>query len=137
VAELDSPGLLDARFMQQLDAAAAPASVDQLAPAAKLELLTRLYAKNVGGAPKYPEEVTGLKDKSALTAAKIDYLSQEVRKRMVIGDEDLKALGEQRAMALQQVLLSDTQIDPARVFLVANGKAKVQNGAVRVEMTLR
>jgi hypothetical protein len=137
VAELDAAALLDARFQLRLRAAAAPAGLDQLSPAARLDLLARLYAKDLGGAPKYPEEVTGLKDKTALTAAKIDYLSQELRRRMLIGDEDLKALGEQRAMALQQVLLGDTQIDPARVFLVANGKAKVQNGAVRVEMTLQ
>jgi Domain of Unknown Function (DUF748) len=137
VAELDAAALLDARFQQRLRAAAAPAGVDQLSPAARLDLLAKLYAKDLGGAPKYPDEVTGLKDKTALTAAKIDYLSQELRQRMAIGDEDLKALGEQRAMALQQVLLSDTQIDPARVFLVANGKANIQNGAVRVEMTLQ
>ena len=43
-----------------------------------------------------------------------------------MGDADLTALGQQRAMALQQALLTGTQIDPERVFLVANDKARKQ-----------
>jgi hypothetical protein len=38
---------------------------------------------------------------------------------------------------VQQALLTDTQIDPARVFLVANDKAKKQDGAVRLELSLK
>jgi hypothetical protein len=34
-------------------------------------------------------------------------------------------------------LLTDTQIDQARVFLVVNDKAKNQNGKVRLEMSLK
>jgi len=56
---------------------------------------------------------------------------------MAIGDAELKALGQQRAMALQQALLTGTGIDPGRVFLVANGKAKLQAGLVRLELSLR
>ena len=40
-------------------------------------------------------------------------------------------------MNLQDALLTGTQIDPARVFLVANDKAKNQDGAVRLELSLR
>ena len=54
-----------------------------------------------------------------------------------MNDSDLTALGQQRAMNLQQALLGDSQIDPARVFLVANDKAKNQDGRVRLELTLR
>ena len=50
---------------------------------------------------------------------------------------DLTALGQQRAMNLQQALLTGTQIDPERVFLVANDKAKNQDGRVRLELSLR
>ena len=35
-------------------------------------------------------------------------------------------------MNLQQALLTGTQIDPGRVFLVANDKAKNQDGHVRL-----
>jgi hypothetical protein len=40
-------------------------------------------------------------------------------------------------MAIQQALLTGTQIDPARVFLVVNDKAKSQDGRVRLEMSLK
>ena len=56
---------------------------------------------------------------------------------MTVPDDRFKALGEQRAQALQQALLTDTQIDPARVFLVANDKAVAKDGAVRFELSLR
>ena len=51
--------------------------------------------------------------------------------------DQLTALGQQRALALQRALLTDTGIDPARIFLVANDKAKEKDGAVRVELSLR
>ena len=40
-------------------------------------------------------------------------------------------------MAIQQALLTGTQIDPARVCLVVNDKAKNQSGKVRLEMSLK
>jgi hypothetical protein len=47
-------------------------------------------------------------------------------------------LAQQRAANLQQVLLgNETQIDPARVFSVANDKAKNQDGKVRLELSLQ
>jgi hypothetical protein len=72
-----------------------------------------------------------------MTPAKIEFLSRELHQHITISDSDLTALGQQRAMALQQALLSGTQIDPQRVFLVANDKAKNQGGLVRLELSLR
>jgi hypothetical protein len=148
--EVDGPALIDARFKEQLRSAetlrsgpkksapAAPSTdFDELDPAAKLDLLTQMYGRSPGGKPTYPDAVGGMTDKAAMTIAKIDYLTQELRKRIVIGDAELNALGQQRALALQQALLTGTQIDPGRVFLVANGKAKVQGGLVRLELTLQ
>jgi hypothetical protein len=40
-------------------------------------------------------------------------------------------------MAAQQALLTDTQVDPARVFLVVNDKAKNHDGKVRLELSLK
>lgn len=148
--EADGPALIDARFKEQLQGAetlgsgrkksapAAPSTdFDELDPAAKLDLLTQMYGRSPGGKPTYPDAVSGMTDKAAMTTAKIDYLTQELRKRIVIGDAELNALGQQRALALQQALLTGTQIDPGRVFLVANGKAKVQGGLVRLELSLQ
>ena len=50
---------------------------------------------------------------------------------------DLTNLGQQRAQNLQQLLLKDSQIDPERVFLVANDKAKAEGDKVRLELSLK
>jgi hypothetical protein len=145
VNELDRPRLVETRFQAQVQAQAAsrkkppagPVNLQQLDPPAQLDLLTQLYAKNFGAEPKFPESVTAIKTKPEATAAKIEFLSGELHQRITVGDADLTALGQQRAMNLQQALLTDTQIDPDRVFLVANDKAKGQDGRVRLELSLR
>jgi hypothetical protein len=147
VSDLDRPALVEAHFSAQVRDAqsgktgkksAAPApEFDQMDPAAKVELLTRIYVKELGGEPKYPEAVTSIKTKPELAAAKAEFLSQALHEHIAITDGDLTALGQQRAMAIQQALLTGTQIDPARVFLVVNDKAKNQNGKVRLEMSLK
>ena len=110
---------------------------EQLDAASKAELLSQLYEKNLGGEPKYPESVTSVKDKSQLAAAKAEYLSQALHEHIAVSDADLSALGQQRAATLQRALLTETEVDPERVFLVANGKAKSQDGRVRLELSLK
>jgi Domain of Unknown Function (DUF748) len=147
VSDLDRPALVEAHFSAQVrdaqsgkngkkSAAPAPA-FEQMDPAAKVDLLTRIYVKELGGEPKYPEAVTSIKTKPELAAAKAEFLSQALHEHIAITDGDLTALGQQRAMAIQQALLTGTQIDPARVFLVVNDKAKNQNGKIRLEMSLK
>jgi Domain of Unknown Function (DUF748) len=148
VTDLDGPALVETQFASQVQEAQkpkggkkasseAPPSLDQMEPPARLDLLTQLYEKNMGGAPKYPDSITSIKAKPDAIAAKSDFLTQELHAHITVGDADLKALGEQRAVAVQQALLTDTQIDPTRVFLVANDKAKNQDGKVRLELTLK
>ena len=148
VTDLDRPALIEAQFSSQVreaqaakggkkTAAAEPPALGPTGPGAKLDLLTQLYEKNLGSAPKYPDSVTGIKTKPETIAAKSDFLSGELRSHIAVGDAELKALGQQRAMVVQQALLTDTQIDPTRVFLVANDKAKGQDGKVRLELTLK
>ena len=149
IGDLDRSALVEARFMTQVrdaqaageaggkkPAVAAP-EFEQLDPAVRAVLLTRLYVRNIGGEPKYPEAVTSIKTKPELAAAKADFLSQALHAHIAITDADLTALGQQRAMAIQQALLTGTQVDPARVFLVVNDKAKAQDGKVRLEMSLK
>ncbi|MEA3160948.1 MAG: hypothetical protein QOD95_2496 [Gammaproteobacteria bacterium] len=148
VGELDRPGLVEGRFQAQIhDLQAATAArkkspgpavgFEQLDATAQLELLTQLYAKNFGAEPKFPEPIAAIKGKPEIAAAKIEFLSRELHEHITVGDTDLAALGQQRAMNLQQALLTDTQLDPGRVFLVANDKAKNQDGRVRLELSLR
>jgi hypothetical protein len=148
VSELDRPTLVEARFLTQVREAqsgkggrnkspgAAP-DFGQLDGPAKVELLTQVYAKDVGGEPKFPQEISNLKTKPELAAAKADFLTKALHEHIAVTDGDLTALGQQRAVAVQQALLTDTQLDPARVFLVVNDKAKNQDGKVRLELSLK
>ena len=153
VPDLDRPALVAATFEAQVadaqaeaqtqkgahKAAASPAasSFDQLDPTAKLDVLTRLYARDFGSEPKYPDSVTAIKQKPELTAAKIDFLTATLREHVAVGEEQLTALGQQRALVLQRALLTDSGIDPGRVFLVVSDKATQKDGAVRMELSLR
>ena len=148
VTELDRPALVEVQFSTQLrdalstmpdrkKAAAAAPDFAQWEPAVKLDILTRLYAKNIGAEPKYPEAIASLKTKSELAAAQVDFLSQELHRHIAIADGDLTTLGQQRAQAVQRALLTDTQIDPERVFLAVSDKAKSEAGLVRLELTLK
>jgi Domain of Unknown Function (DUF748) len=148
IKELDRPHLADAKLQAQIQEvlAASPArkksgvaalEYGQIEPAAQLDVLMRLYVREAGAEPKFPDAVAGIKSKPESVAAKIDFLNGSLHERIVISESDLTALGEKRAMNLQDALLTGTQIDPARVFLVANDKAKNQDGAVRLELSLR
>jgi hypothetical protein len=145
VSELDRPRLAALKFQVQLNAAQAAKSktgsvapaFDQLPAPAQLVLLTETYAKNVGGEPKFPETISGIKTKPEVISAKIDYLTRQLQDHIAVSESDLTALGQQRATNVQQALLTGTQIDPSRVFLVANDKAKNSTGSVRLEMSLR
>jgi len=148
VSELDRPQLVEEKFQAQIhEIQAATASrkksagpvvgFEQLDAAAQLDLLTQLYTKNFGAEPKFPESIAAIKAKPEIVAAKIEFLGRELHQHIAISDSDLTALGQQRAMNLQQALLTGTQLDPERVFLVANDKAKNHDGLVRLELSLR
>jgi multidrug efflux pump subunit AcrB len=148
IGDLDRPALVEAKLSTQVREAQSgtgnrkqsPADApefEQLDPAAKVEFLTRLYAKNVGGEPKFPQEITSLKTKAESLAAKADLLKQALREHITVTDSDLVTLGQQRAIAVQQALLRDGEVDPARVFLAVNDEAKKQDGKVRLELSLK
>ena len=148
VNDLDRPSLVESKYQAQIREAlsaaaarkkpgAAELSFDQMEPGAQLDLLTKLYAKDAGSEPKFPDSVDALKTKAEKTAAKNEFLSREIHGHITVDESDLTALGQLRATNMQQALLTGTQIDPERVFLVANDKAKNQDGRVRLELSLR
>jgi hypothetical protein len=146
VKELDAPMLVEAQLQAHIQAMQSSGAVSrksaavpfaQLEPAAQVDVLEKLYTKDVGGDLKYPDTVTAIKTKPELAAAKVDYLNHALHDHVIVGEAELTALGQQRAMNLQQQLLTGTQIDAERVFLVANDKAKNDSGKVRLEMSLR
>jgi hypothetical protein len=154
VPELDRPAMIEARLdeniraQQQLKAQHKEGDEAQVVPPpfvslpvdAQLELLTVLYKKEFGAKPEFPpaapEKEAAADSKAAAKTANVDFLRQALLKHSSVSDDDIKALAQKRAEAIQQVLLADTQIEPSRVFLVANGKAKAQAQAVRLELTL-
>jgi len=146
VKELDAPMLVEAQLQAHIQAIQSSGAVSkksaavpfaQLEPAAQVDVLEKLYTKDVGGDLKYPDTVTAIKTKPELAAAKVDYLNHALHDHVIVGEAELTALGQQRAMNLQHLLLTGTQIDAERVFLVANDKAKNDSGKVRLEMSLR
>ena len=156
VSDLDRPAMIEARLMEGVQAQQrlkAPHKkgdtggqplppLESLAPPAQIELLAAVYKKEFGSAPDFPKPETAASDaaaadaKAKASADKVEFLRQSLLKKLTVSDDQIKALAQQRAEAIQQVLLADTQIDPTRVFLVANGKAKAQSQSVRLELTL-
>jgi hypothetical protein len=148
LGELDRPQLVEEKFQAQIHEIQAATAArkkssgptigfEQLDATAQLDLLTQLYTKNFGAEPKFPESISAIKAKPEIVAAKIEFLGRELHQHIAISDSDLMALGQQRAMNLQQALLTGTQLDPQRIFLVANDKAKNHDGRVRLELSLR
>jgi hypothetical protein len=110
----------------------------QLDPAAELKLLTTLYTQQLGHAPQFPAPPTDASTaKADVMSRNIDFLKTELKAGIVVDDSQLTALGQQRAIAIQQLLLTGTGIDPSRVFLVANNKIKLQDGMARLELSLQ
>jgi hypothetical protein len=151
VPDVDGPALVAAQFDAEVTAeqaakrsskkksadAVQPTPYSQLDPAAQVDLLTAVYAKDFGAAPNFPDEVTSIKSKPDLAAAKVTFLSNAIKGHIVVGDVQFQQLGQQRATALQKALLTDTQLEPERVFLVSNDKAVAKDGLVRLEMSLQ
>jgi hypothetical protein len=148
--DLDRAALIEARLIAEVEAeragqtkptptsGAAPAPpFDQLDPSVQLPLLNSLYGKKAGHPPQFPEGLDAKPVKPEAVLAKVQFLESGLRAQITIDDADLKNLAEQRALALQQGLLSDGTIDPQRVFLVASDKVKAQDGLVRLELSLR
>jgi len=57
--------------------------------------------------------------------------------RVVVSDNELEALGKQRAQAIQDALLSGGAVDPARVFMIAGPADAAADGKVRAELSLK
>jgi len=146
VPDLDKPALIAERLKAEIGAAqtakgkvsnAGPVPFEQLDPSLQVDVLARLYAKDLGAEPKFPETIAALKSKPDIAAAKVEFLRGAIRDHIQVGDGELQTLGQQRALAVQRVLLADPQVAAERVFLVANDKATAKDGVVRLELSLQ
>jgi hypothetical protein len=154
LAEVDGPALAERAYVAERTAVLAvtklegtyestPPAFEALGPKDRIAVLTALLRKQSGAEPQVPEpppppEGTSKEDaKSLRQAARLDYLEKETRARASASSQDLGALGEERARAVQQALLEGTGLEPARVFLTKDGKVTPQDGYVRLELGLQ
>jgi hypothetical protein len=155
--ELDRPVLARQHYDEQLAAATravvkgkdkgtadAPVpALDTLETKKQIEVLTAMVRQQSGAAPKIPEppappEGTSRGDAKAMRdAAAIEYLQKTAHDAIVVSADELAALGEARAKSIQHALLTDTALEPARVFLAREGKVSTQDGKVRYELGLK
>jgi len=140
-SELDRPVLARQRY-EQLLASAAPAFAT-MNPKQQIEALTAVLRKQTGAAPQLPEppvppEGSSRAEARALQeAATLESLQKDLHASVVVTDAELAALGEARAVSIQRVLLTDTGLEPTRVFLVREGKITTQDDKVRFELGLK
>ena len=153
VPELDQASLTEQRYAADLQSAMErtlhgkksadkqpPPGFDSLAPEQKIAVLTAMLQQQTGSPPQIPPPSpppagTSRKDaKAAQQTAAIDYLQKETHSHLAPGQSDLEQLGRARAEAIQRALLTDTGLDPQRVFLVKGGKVAAADGKVRFEL---
>ncbi|MDQ1303204.1 MAG: hypothetical protein QG595_1187 [Pseudomonadota bacterium] len=151
--ESDPAELVDARLRRRVVTAKKAELVARKQPADELDFavisadredylrqLTSVYRKAYGAGAELPAAAAPPPGTAALPdtpEAKIARLEQAIRERIEVNDDDLYALARRRAEAVQAKLLTDTGIDPARVFLSSPTDGKVENGAVVMALALR
>ncbi len=150
LAELDRPAVEQRSWTLALEeawrkanGAAADAPVPDLATldeAQRAKLLAALIEQRSGAAPVVPEppasaEGASREETKALARkAELDYLEQAARALVVVDEAEFGRLAEQRARAIQSALLTDTKLEPTRVFLSTEGKVVAHEGKVRLEL---
>ena len=151
--ESDPAELVDARLRRRVVTAKKAELVARKQPAEELDFaaisadredylrqLTTVYRKAYGAGAELPAAAAPPPGTAALPdtpEAKIARVEQAIRQRIEVGDDDLYALARRRAEAVQAKLLTDTGIDPARVFLGSPTDGKVENDAVIMALALR
>jgi hypothetical protein len=153
--EIDRPALAERAYQAALADAVASrdardASTDapetafeSLEPKQRIKLLTALVTQQTGAAPALPEPVeppegTPREDAKALRqAASLEFLERTARAGVVVPDDEIERLAEQRAAAIETALLGGGVLEPTRVFKVREGKVSSQDGKIRLELGLQ
>jgi len=149
---LDRPQMAAARLRQELLARVQntragkkhPDTAGEMAladPEKHFQLLVDQYQADLGKEAQLPPSAAALqaakaKETPAYEAAIAD-LNAALINHIEVPDAELEALGKQRAQAIQDALLSDGQVDAARVFIV-NAPPKPDSGdQVKVELAVK
>ena len=102
-------------------------------PDGYLRLLKSVYRQEYGRDAPLPEPPPEATD----PAAPVRLLEDALRQRVPVTDTGFFALAKARAEAVQARLLTDTGIDPGRVFLTAPAEAKAAGAGVVMELALQ
>jgi hypothetical protein len=110
----------------------------------KLDRLKSLYKAKFGKGPSFPKDgvtkaglLAGGEAKAAANASQIAWLETELRPKFAPTDAQLAALGQARADAVKQVLLSDGSIQPTRVFIAGDKSVKAKDDKAEMELSVK
>jgi hypothetical protein len=149
---IDAPQLAATRLQQDLTARAAgtregkkhPQTAGEAAladPEQHFKLLLEQYKASFGkdaALPPSAQAVQAAKRKEAPPYDQaINDMDAALLDKIQVSDEDLVNLGKDRAKAIQDALLSDGQIEPARVFIVDSAPKPESGDKVKVEMAVK
>jgi hypothetical protein len=150
--ELDRPQLAAAKLHEELEARVAgsragkkhpqTAGEEALAdPEKHYKLLLDQYRESLGKDAPLPESVQAVQSAKRKEAPPYEQAINDLGAALIshvqVSDEDLVALGKDRAKAIQDALLSGGEVEPSRVFIV-DAPPKPEGGSkVQVEMAVK
>jgi uncharacterized protein involved in outer membrane biogenesis len=139
----DSPALVAAGWQLKLEAAAQtrfgdkakqPGFQDTLAanPQDQRKLMVTAYRTQFGKDPTWPkpdgkDPEQKNRDPDAFAA---EWIEQQLRPTVVVGEQELFALGKARADTIQNALLQDGTVEPSRVFIIVQKEAPKPEAAL-------
>jgi hypothetical protein len=110
-------------------------------PAQLFKLLLEQYQADLGKSAALPPSVVAVQQTKRKEVPPYDPAIADLKAALLdhiqVSDADLEALGKQRAQAIQDALLSDGQIEAARVFIVNSAPKPESGNKVKVEMAVK
>jgi uncharacterized protein involved in outer membrane biogenesis len=108
---------------------------DDVAKRKRLEAFEMVYRARLKTMPVYPAEIQASKDPNL--DARLGFVQSALLENLKPTPAALDTLGQQRANAVRDALLSNKELNPERVFIVAKPvEAAPATDAVRMEMKL-
>lgn len=133
VTTQDSEAMARAALAEKLPAAEPPK--DDAAKRQRIAAVEKVYKEVTKSTPSYPPETQT--EKGVDLDARLKFLEQSLLERLRPDDAVLTALAQQRARAVQDTLLANTELNPERVFITAERtEGKTESNLVRMELKL-
>lgn len=136
VTTQDSEAIARAALKEKLPPDTSPEPPkDEAEKRQRVAMLEKVYKEVASSAPAYPPETET--DKGVDLDARLKFLDRSLLDRFKPDDAALTALAQQRARAVQDTLLANTELSPERVFITAErSEGKTESNQVRMELKL-